>query len=159
MDVYDEEILNVFRLFNKHEVAHILVGGFAVNFHGHSRYTADLDIWIDDTANNRKRLSNALTELYGYEIPGVETMQFIPGWSSISLPSGFPLDILADMKGLEEFSFEECLKLAVKVEIEGAVIGFLSLKHLLSNKGSVGRPKDLLDIEELKRLNGDNAIH
>ena len=159
MDVYDEEILNVFRLFNKHAVEHILVGGFAVNFHGHSRYTADLDIWINDTVSNIKRLSDALTELYGYEIPGIETMQFIPGWSSISLPSGFPLDIIAEMKGLEELSFEECLTLAVKVEIEGAVIRFLNLKHLLSNKVSVARPKDLLDIEELKRLNEDDAIH
>lgn len=158
MDVYDEEILNVFRLFNKHHVEHILIGGFAVNFHGHSRFTADLDIWLKDTSENRGKLVLAFRELYGYDIPGLETIQFIPGWSTISLPSGFPLDILVDMIGLEQHSFEECLESAVKVEIEGVTIGFLNLKHLLSNKISAGRPKDLLDIEELNRLHGDTPI-
>ena len=132
----------------------MLIGGFAVNFHGHSRYTADLDIWIRDTVGNRKNLGAAFKELYGYEIPGVETMQFIPGWSTISLPSGFPLDILVDMKGLEHLTFDECWQEANKVEVEGVTIAFLHINHLLANKVSAGRPKDLLDIEDLKRIHG-----
>jgi predicted nucleotidyltransferase len=155
MDFHDEEFLNVFKSLNRHSVDHILIGGFAVNFHGHSRFTADLDIWIRDSPENRKKLSTALTEIYGYEIPGVETMQFVPGWSTIALPNGFPLDILVYMKGLEEFTYDECLSAATDFEVEGTIFKVLHYNHLIANKKAAGRPKDLLDIEELKKINGD----
>lgn len=155
MDFYDEEFLRVFNLLNKHKVDHILIGGFAVNFHGHSRFTADLDIWIRDTLENRRRLSSAFREIYGYEIPGVETMQFVPGWSTISLPNGFPLDILVDMKGLEQYSYDECLAAAQDFEVEGTLFKVLHYNHLIANKRSAGRPKDLSDIDELNRLHGE----
>lgn len=155
MDFHDEEFLNVFNLLNKHKVDHILIGGFAVNFHGLSRFTADLDIWIRDTKDNRSRLSQAFNEIYGYEIPGVETMQFVAGWSTISLPNGFPLDILVNMKGLEEFTYDECLEAATDFDVEGTIFKVLHYNHLLANKKAAGRPKDLLDIEELKKINGE----
>jgi predicted nucleotidyltransferase len=153
MDFHDEEFLNVFNQLNKYKVDHILIGGFAVNFHGHSRFTGDLDIWIRDTSENRKKLSAALEEIFGYEIPGVETMQFIPGWSTIDLPNGFPLDILVNMKGLEDFTYDECLQGANEFEVEGTIFRVLHYSHLIANKKAAGRPKDLLDIEELRRIN------
>lgn len=156
MDFHDEEFLKVFNVLNKHKVDHILIGGFAVNFHGHSRFTADLDIWIRDTKENRRKLSDAFIEIYGYEIPGIETMQFVAGWSTISLPNGFPLDILVYMKGLEEFTYDECLAAATDFEVDGTIFKVLHYNHLMANKKAAGRPKDLLDIEELKRINGDS---
>lgn len=156
MDFHDHEFLNVFNLLNKHKVDHILIGGFAVNFHGLSRFTADLDIWIRDTKDNRARLAMAFKEIYGYEIPGVETMQFVAGWSTISLPNGFPLDILVNMKGLEAFTYDECLEAATDFEVEGTIFKVLHYNHLMANKKAAGRPKDLLDIEELKKINGEH---
>lgn len=156
MDFHDEDFLHVFDSLNKHDVDHILIGGFAVNFHGHSRYTGDLDIWIRDTLDNRRRLSAALKEIYGYEIPGIETMQFVPGWSTISLPNGFPLDILVNMKGLEQFTYDECLSEANVFDVEGTIFKVLHYKHLIANKKSAGRPKDLLDIDELTKLHGND---
>jgi hypothetical protein len=153
MDFHDEEFLNVFNILNKHHVDHILIGGFAVNFHGHSRFTADLDIWIRDTLENRRKLSAAFQEIYGYEIPGVETMQFVPGWSTISLPNGFALDILVDLKGLENFSYDECLQSATDFEVEGTIFKVLHYNHLIANKRAAARPKDLDDIENLRKIN------
>jgi hypothetical protein len=52
-----------------------MIGGFAVNLYGFSRYTADVDIWIKDTLENRKRLRNALKETSAGDIESIETMQ------------------------------------------------------------------------------------
>ena len=55
MDIFDEEIVNLWRLLYKHHVRYIMVGGFATNLHGFSRITADADIWLEDNLENRKR--------------------------------------------------------------------------------------------------------
>lgn len=54
MDIYDEEIVEVWRAF-KNNLHYIMVGGFAVNLHGFNRTTGDLDIWIKDEPPNRRR--------------------------------------------------------------------------------------------------------
>lgn len=54
MDVLDEELLNFWKTMDTWKVQYIMVGGFATNLHGFSRMTADLDIWIKDTPDNRK---------------------------------------------------------------------------------------------------------
>lgn len=48
MDIFDEELLNFRRSLDKYDVKYIMVGGFAVNLHGFSRLTGDLDIWLKD---------------------------------------------------------------------------------------------------------------
>jgi hypothetical protein len=60
MDIYDEELLNFWRCLNTSKVQYIMVGGFATNLHGYSRFTADVDIWLKDTKDNRKALRAAL---------------------------------------------------------------------------------------------------
>ena len=64
MDILDEEILSLWSLLNKNNVAYIMVGGFATTLHGFNRNTADIDLWIKDTKNNRQnriRIFNATT--------------------------------------------------------------------------------------------------
>ena len=62
MDIFEEEITSFFQLLNKHSVKYILVGGFAVNYHGFSRATGDVDLWLEDSEVNRKKLVAALKE-------------------------------------------------------------------------------------------------
>ncbi len=56
MDIMDEDLLKFWQVLNSNEVLYIMVGGLSVNFNGHNRVTDDLDIWIKDTLDNRKRL-------------------------------------------------------------------------------------------------------
>jgi hypothetical protein len=72
VDFFDEQFLNFWRELNQHEVRYIMVGGLAVNLHGFSRTTEDLDIWLEDELENRKRFRKAFATLaYGdYPLAG-----------------------------------------------------------------------------------------
>src|ERR1700760_465949 len=124
MDTFDEEILKFWAALQHQEVRYIMVGGYATNLHGFQRYTGDIDIWIDDTLENRKRLRVAFTECGMGDYHMLETMQFVPGWTEFNLMNGLRLDIMVSMKGLEGYSFEECFKMAAIADIEEVLIPF-----------------------------------
>ena len=129
-----------------------MVGGFAIRFHGFNRATDDLDMWLDNSLENRKSLRRAF-ELLGYgDLAPLETMPFIPGFSSIRIASGIELDIVSEMRGLEKLSFDECLKMASIANLEGVNVPFLHINHLIQNKKAVNRPKDQVDVLELERI-------
>ena len=152
MDIFDEDILLLWKCLHQNDVRYIMIGGFAINLHGYSRATKDIDIWIEDTLNNRKKLRAALREQGSGDYEPIERMQFIPGWTDFQLNMGFKLDVMVDVKGLDDIGFEECFKYAIVAEIENVPIRFLHYNHLITCKKAAGRPRDLLDIEELEKI-------
>ena len=129
-----------------------MVGGFATTLHGFSRTTADLDLWIKDTIENRKSLRNVLKELEIGDFESIETTQFVPGFTSILLNSGFELDIMTFLKGFDQIRFDECYKIAPVALIEDIPVKFLHINQLIEAKKASGRMKDLLDVEELEKI-------
>ncbi len=123
-------------------VKYIMVGGFATRFHGFDRTTDDLDMWLEDTVENRKNLRNAFKELGYGDFSSLEMMQFVPGWTNFYVGSGIELDIMTYMKGLENYSFDECLSKASFADLAGVEVPFLHINHLIDNKKAVNRPKD-----------------
>ena len=83
----------------------------------------------------------------------MDTIQFVPGWTDFRLNNGLRLDIMTTMKGLEEFSFDECLKISTIADIEGIQVPFLHINQLIANKKAVNRPKDQIDVIELEKIN------
>jgi hypothetical protein len=152
MDLLDDEIISLWRSLDANKVKYILVGGFATNLHGYNRVTADIDIWIKDEPKNRKNLRRSLNELELGDFGSLETTQLIPGFTSILLSSGFELDIMTELKGLEQLKFDECYSKASTAIIEGITIKFLHINHLIESKKATGRPKDLIDAEELEKI-------
>ncbi|TCD00923.1 hypothetical protein [Pedobacter psychroterrae] len=158
MDVLDEGLLRFWKVLNKHCVKYIMVGGFATRFHGFNRNTDDLDIWLGDTLENRKNLRKAFNELQYGDFPSLETMQFVPGWTSFYIDNEIELDIMTSMKGVEDLSFLECLEIASIADLEGIEIPFLHINHLIENKKAVNRPKDQIDVialEQIRKLRED----
>ncbi|MBO9593874.1 MAG: hypothetical protein J7599_13285 [Niabella sp.] len=82
----------------------------------------------------------------------LKTIQFVPGWTSLYLNNGYRIDLITQMKGLEGFSFEQCLKFAGIAEIDDVKVPFLHINHLIANKKAVNRPKDQIDVIELERI-------
>lgn len=159
MDVLDEGLLRFWKVLNNHSVKYIMVGGFATRFHGFNRSTDDLDIWLYDTLENRKNLRKAFNELKYGDFPSLETMQFVPGWTSFYIDNEIELDIMTTMKGLEDLSFLECLEIASIADLEGTKIPFLHINQLIENKKAVNRPKDQIDVvalEQIRKLRGDS---
>ncbi len=147
----DESLLEFWQILNQFGVKYIMVGGVAVNLHGYSRTTNDIDIWIKDNKENRKKLGFAFEKL-GYDEIELEDFQFVPGWTSFYISSGIELDILIDMKGLEDYTFDECLKIASIADIENTLVPFLHINQLIANKKAVNRSKDQVDVMELENI-------
>ncbi|MEO3406387.1 nucleotidyltransferase [Mucilaginibacter sp. CAU 1740] len=158
MDVFDEEILNFWRALQENNVQYIMIGGYAINLHGYQRFTGDLDIWIKDTLDNRKQLRKTFVSCEMGDYPMIEYMQFVPGWTEFHLNNSLQLDILTEMKGLENYTFDECLQMASIAEIENVNVPFLHINQLILNKKVINRPKDQLDVlalEQISRLRED----
>ena len=151
MDILDEDLLNFWRSLNSFGVKYIMIGGFAVNLHGFSRVTADVDIWLKDEIENRQRLGKAL-EQFGYGKNSFEEIDFVPGWSDLFIGSGIRLDILTTMIGLENITFDEAFLEAYIANIEEVSVPFLHINQLIQNKKTTGRPKDLIDVIELEKI-------
>ena len=135
------ESLNVSR------VRYLVVGGYAVALHGHPRYTKDLDVWIDCTPANAKRMVRAFAE-FGFESLGVKAADFEKPDRMVQM--GVPpnrIDVLTSLAGVD---FSACFKKRVIVEIDGISVNFIDVEHLKINKRAAGRLQDLADVENLE---------
>jgi hypothetical protein len=151
MDIYDESLLEFWKSLSDNKVLYIMVGGFAVNMHGFTRTTGDIDIWLKDTIPNRLNFGSAMIKS-GYDGVTWEEIKFVPGWSDFYIGPGIRLDIMIEMKGLTDISFDEALSAAYIGEIEDLLVPFLSINHLIANKKAVNRPKDQIDVIELEKI-------
>lgn len=149
----NQQIIDVWKYLAANNVNYLTIGGFAVNIYGYGRNTGDIDIFIEDTAINRENLREALKQLGIGNFESINTMQFIPGWTDFTLSFNFRLDIMTSVKGLENSSFTALLEKANIIDIDGIPVYFLDYDSLIIAKKAANRPKDLLDIEELEKLN------
>jgi hypothetical protein len=123
-----------------------VIGGYAVNFHGYHRNTADIDLWIAVDPANAQKISEVLRQ-FGFAPTSVAAADFQQRGKILRF--GRPpwrVDILTDPAGIE---FDECYKRKVVVDLEGVSVPFISLPDLKINKKAAGRTKDLADIENL----------
>ncbi len=149
----NEQIIQVWKYLSKNNVNYLTIGGLAVNIYGYGRNTGDIDIYIEDSLNNRENLRNAIKELGIGDFENILTMQFIPGWTDINLNFNMRLDIMTSIKGLENKSFAELLERATVAEINDVSVYFIDYENLIVAKKAANRPKDQLDIEELEKIN------
>ena len=134
-------------LLNKHEVQYIIVGGYAVAFHGHPRYTNDIDFWILPNPENGEKLLTALHD-FGFASLELAVDDFTIPNKVIQL--GQPpcrIDILSSISGV---NFVESFPSSKEMEIDGLTVRFIGLDDLIKNKKATGRLRDLSDIEELE---------
>src|SRR5258708_5159433 len=148
MDMLDDELLRFWKGLNENKVRYIMVGGFASRFHGFNRNTDDLDIWLEDTRQNRRNLRKSFIELGYGDFPSLETMEFVPGWTSFYVGNIIALGIMTKMKGLEDHTFDECIDMASIADLDGVLVPFLHINQLIANKKAVNRPKDQIDVLE-----------
>ncbi|MES2512685.1 MAG: nucleotidyl transferase AbiEii/AbiGii toxin family protein [Bacteroidota bacterium] len=153
MDLFEDEIILFFRHLAEQEVSFILVGGLAVNYHGFNRSTGDIDIWINDNSDNRKKFIAALKN-YGIEGAEVYTdLPFIAGYSELMLDNGMRIDLMSELQFFKKENYDDCYKLANEFNFtEEIKIKVLHINTLISEKEQSKRPKDIIDAEALKKL-------
>ncbi len=134
-------------LLNAHEVRYLVVGGYAVAFHGHPRYTKDFDVWVDRSPENVERLLTAL-RAFGFGSVGLVSADFTTPDRVVQL--GVPpqrIDLLTSLEGAE---FEAAYADHVEVELEEVTLPVIGLEALKANKRTLGRHQDLADLEKLE---------
>ncbi|HXB74827.1 MAG TPA: hypothetical protein VNY05_41740 [Candidatus Acidoferrales bacterium] len=137
-------------LLNSNEVEYLVVGAFAVAYHGFPRYTADLDLLIRPTAENAARTIQALAQ-FGFGSLGIRSADLqTPGMVVQLGVKPNRIDLLTGISGV---TFEEAWASRLGAEMEGIGVQFIGRAALLLNKQSTGRAKDLGDAEELRKRN------
>ncbi len=147
----------IFGVLNEHTVAYVVIGGLAVQAHGVSRSTLDVDIIVDRTPENYRRLRDALVALDAV-VPAIDPRTFVEldPTDEVDLARGSvirittragTLDVIRDPPGADHF--ERLAARAVHVTVVGVEIPIVALDDLIAMKRATGRPKDLSDIAEL----------
>ena len=135
-------------LLNSNGVEYMVVGAFAVAFHGFPRYTADLDLLVRPTEDNAQRALHALSE-FGFGTLGIQVADLCSPGMVVQLgvkPNR--IDLLTAISGV---SFEEAWATRSEAELDGVATHFIGRAALLRNKQQTGRAKDLGDAEELRK--------
>ncbi len=145
--ILNQDFKEFVQSLNDNRVQYLIIGGYAVAFHGHPRYTKDLDIWIKPNRDNAKRLLQAL-EAFGFGSLGLEETDFMEPEQIVQL--GYPpnrIDILTNPSGVE---FDACFASRVTIKVDDIELNFIDLDNLKRNKKASGRFQDLADIENLE---------
>ena len=144
------------KLLNLHGVEYMVVGGYALAFHGKPRHTGDLDIWISISEKNAVRILRVLKQ-FGLSSMDFKKEDFLkPGYIS---QIGYPplrIDILNSIDGVE---FKDAIQNMLRLEIENDfTINYIGLKDFVKNKQASGRSQDLADIQEIQKLKAGKKV-
>ena len=145
----DKDFEDFVFLLNKYDVNYMIIGGYALAFHGRPRHTGDLDIWIDVSEENAKKMFGVINE-FGLTSLGLKVEDFLE--RGIITQIGYPplrIDILNEIDGVE---FNEAYQNKLIIDIDGLPISYISLDDLIKNKQVSGRQRDLSDVSELNKL-------
>jgi len=134
------------KLLKEHDVRYLLIGGYAVGYHGYARATEDMDIWIAIHPDNAQKLVSTM-KAFGLDDPNLKPELFLQKPKIIRM--GFPplrLEITTSISGVE---FGECLQGRIVDRLDGVEVNLIDLEHLKQNKKASGRTKDIADLEKL----------
>lgn len=142
------------KLANEYHVRMIMVGGGAVNFHGYQRHSADVDFWIDTQEENFEKLLKVFNKM-GYELTDFpsEVKNQTQNISIKFSPADLNLELITNFSTY--IPFEEAFQRSEKVSVANEPLlkwNVLSYQDLIESKLRAKRPKDLLDVQQLKEI-------
>jgi len=151
----EKDFVDFVQLLNQHDVAYMVVGGYALAFHGEPRTTGDMDIWIDCTKANAKKLVRVIQD-FGMGALGLTEKDFLePG---IITQIGYPplrIDILTEIDGVQ---FKNAIQNRKRFKHGSLDISFIGREDFIKNKEAAGRKKDLQDVKRLLPKKEDENV-
>jgi predicted nucleotidyltransferase len=148
-NIFNEDFKDFLIAFNHNQVEYIVVGGYAVILHGYSRTTGDMDIWVNKTEDNYKKIVAAFYE-FQMPIMGMTKEVFLHNNNMDVFTYGRPpvcIDIMTSVKGMV---FEEAFPKSTLRKVDGIEVRLIDYRDLISAKKASGRHKDLDDIENIE---------
>ena len=145
--ILNPDFKEFFQLLNENDVRYLIVGGYAVAYHGYPRYTKDIDVWISINPENAERVLKTLSD-FGFKSLGLEVSDFLEEETVIQL--GYAPNRIDLIMGVPGVDFDECYENRVVEEIDVVQLPFIDLENLKKAKRASGRLQDLADIENLE---------
>jgi predicted nucleotidyltransferase len=137
------------KLLIENDVEFLVVGGYAVGVHGFPRYTGDMDVFVALNPDNALRIAAAF-DAFGFGSLGISAADFQQEDSIVEI--GREPNKIQVLTGIDGVRFDAAYRNRVEVELDGLRIPFIGIDDLLRNKEASGRGKDLIDLEELRRI-------
>jgi hypothetical protein len=137
---------DLFALFNEHRVEYLIVGGYALAFHGAPRYTGDIDLFVHPHPENAQRIIEALA-VFGFQFSNLTVEDFATPNKVVQL--GVPpvrIDLITSLTGV---SWEEATASKESGTFGDVPVYYIGRQQYIANKRAIGRKKDLADIEAL----------
>ena len=140
---------DLLKTLNDYGVKYLIAGGYAVMYHTEPRFTKDIDIWVEPTISNAKKLWKALAE-FGAPLEKVTIDDFCN--KELIYQIGVAptrIDIMMDIPGVE---FEKAWQNRIQSKYGEIPIFIMSLNDLIKAKKTAGRDQDLLDLKRLQSV-------
>ena len=143
-----DEFRELLLLFNASGVKYVLVGGYALAYHGHPRATKDIDLHISTDELNARRVQDALLRFGFDEAPPLSDITD----PQVILRFGAPPTMVDLIKHIDGVLFEEAYGSAEEADIDGVPVRVINREHLVANKRASGRYQDLADLQALGEI-------
>jgi hypothetical protein len=135
------------RAFAKVDVRYLIVGAFAVEYHGQPRTTRHMDLWLDDSAENLDRVYRALAD-FGAPPIAIDHLNAASPLEVVWI--GVPPNRIDLAKGLRGLEFAGAWERRVDTDLGGTRVHIIGRQDLIAAKREGGREKDLADAADLE---------
>jgi hypothetical protein len=142
----EPDLREFIELLDAREVRYLVVGAYALAYHGHPRYTGDIGFFVESSAENAQRIGEALEE-FGLVNIGVAPADFTAAEQVVQLgvePNR--VDLMTSISGV---TFDEAWSTREQGELDGIPVQYISKDLLKRNKKAVGRRQDIADLDYL----------
>jgi hypothetical protein len=141
-----KDFRDLLELLNAHKVEYMIVGAYALAFHGAPRYTGDMDIFVKPDPGNAQHIMAALND-FGFGSAELSATDFETEDRVVQL--GFPpvrIDLVTSLTGV---SWEEAVSGRIEGKYGDVLVYYIGRQQFISNKRALGRKKDFADLEAL----------
>jgi hypothetical protein len=143
----NKDFMKLLRVFAKVDARYLLVGAFAVEYHGQPRTTRHMDLWLDDSADNMERVYRALID-FGVPPIAIDHLNAAPPLDVVWI--GVPPNRIDLAKGIRGLDFAESWLRRETADLDGIKVHIIGRKDLIMAKRECGRAKDIADAEALE---------
>jgi hypothetical protein len=140
---------DLFAALNEAGAKYLLVGGYALAYHSHPRYTRDLDVWVEPTDSNARAVLAALGA-FGAPLGELRASDLMG--ADVVFQIGVPPNRIDVVTGIDGLTFAEAWPNRLRATFGDQAISVIGRQDLVRNKRASGRPQDLLDAETLETL-------
>ncbi len=145
------EFIEIIKALNDSDAEYLIIGGYAVNYHGFGRPTGDLDIWLKPDNENKAKCVTAFRKLK-YQEHSLEKLSTLDFEKPQVFYVGEPPLRIEFLTQVNLAKFDEAWETKETLSLENVTIPVINYKHLILTKINTGRTQDKLDLEELQKI-------